>query len=183
MSGERTASDPLAALGSGALDTFAAIADRLIPAGHGMPSAAEVVTADRLRFVLEARPDLVTPLSVALRPELGEDVAARLETLEREDPTALGALQLTIVAGYYTDGGVRERIGYRGQQAIHVDAETRPAYVEEGLIDAVIGRGPRWRDPATGRRATEPGSPPDYAAVFRADADRPEGGHHGPDGS
>ena len=183
MSAERRASDSLAALGSGAVDTFAAIADRLIPAGHGMPSAAEVVTADRLRFVLDARPDLVAPLAVALGPELGEDVATRLEKLENEDPMALAALQLAIVAGYYTDGGVRERIGYGGQQAIPVDAETRPAYVEEGLIDAVIGRGPRWRDPATGRRATEPGSPPDYAAVFRADAARPEGGHHGPDGA
>ena len=183
MSDERMGGDPLAALGSNALDTFAAIADRLIPAGHGMPSAAEVVTADRLRFVLDARRDLVAPLAVALEPELGEDVAARLETLDREDPAALAALQLTIVAGYYTDGGVRERIGYGGQQAIHVDAETRPAYVEEGLIDAVIGRGPTWRDPETGHRATEPGSPPDYAAIFRADAARPEGGHHGPDGS
>jgi hypothetical protein len=28
-----------------------------------------------------------------------------------------------------------------------------PPYLEEGLIDAVVARGPTWRDPATGRRA------------------------------
>jgi hypothetical protein len=180
---ERPAQDPLAALDAAALRTFASIADRLIPSAHDMPSAAEVVNGDRLRFVLNARPDLVDPLAEALRPELGDDVAARLEALERDEPAALASLQLVIVAGYYTDVGVRERIGYPGQQAITFEATSRPAYVEEGLIDAVIRRGPRWRDPATGNRSTETGTPPDYAAVFRSDAARPEGGEHGPDGS
>jgi hypothetical protein len=175
--------DPLAALGSDAPRTFASIAGWLIPAAHGMPSAAEVVTDDRLRFVLDARPDLIGPLTDALRPGLGEDVAARLDALERDDPASLDSLQLAIVAGYYTDAGVRERIGYPGQQALRFEPEARPAYVEDGLIDAVIGRGPRWRDPATGIRSTEAGAPPDYAAVFRSDGDRPEGGDHGPDGS
>lgn len=170
-------------LGSDALRTFAAIAGWLIPAAHGMPSAAEVVTGDRLRFVLDARPDLVEPLALALRSELGDDVGARLEALERDDPAALASLQLAIVAGYYTDPGVRERIGYPGQQAIPVDPSTPPAYVEEGLIDAVMDRGPRWRDPATGRRSTEVAPPPDYATVFRSAAAVSEGGDHGPDGS
>lgn len=183
MSVERTTSDPLAALGPDALRTFAAIADWLIPAAHGMPSAAEVVASDRLRFVLNARPDLVEPLANALRAELGEDVGARLEALERDDPAALASLQLVIVAGYYTDAGVRDRIGYSGQLAITFDPETRPAYVEEGLVDAVIRRGPRWRDPTTGKRSAEAGTPPDYAAVFRSDAARPGGGEHGPDGA
>jgi hypothetical protein len=181
--GVTRARDPLAALGPDALGTFAAIADRLIPAAHGMPSAAQVVAGDRLRFVLNARPDLVEPIVQALRAELGQDVAARLQALERDDPAALASLQLAIVAGYYTDAGVRDRIGYPGQQAISFDPETTPMYVEEGLVDAVIARGPRWRDPATGRRSTEAGTPPDYATVFRSDAARPEGGEHGPDGS
>jgi hypothetical protein len=28
-----------------------------------------------------------------------------------------------------------------------------PPYVEEGLTDQVLARGPIWRDPTTGRRA------------------------------
>jgi len=28
-----------------------------------------------------------------------------------------------------------------------------PAYLEEGLIDAVLARGPAWRDPVTGQRS------------------------------
>ena len=83
--------------------TFGAVADRLIPAADAMPSAADVVGDDRLRFVLNARPDLVEPLLAALRPELGDDVEARLETLGRDEPSSLGALQLVIVGGYYTD--------------------------------------------------------------------------------
>jgi hypothetical protein len=132
--------------------TLRAIADHLIPAAHGMPSAAEVLTDARLQFVLRSRPDLVQPLRTALRPELGGDVADRLAALAPE-PTNLSSLQLTIVAGYYTDADVRERIGYPGQVAQTLYSWKVPPYIEEGLIDAVVARGPVWRDPATGRRA------------------------------
>ena len=36
-----------------------------------------------------------------------------------------------------------------------------PAYLEEGLIDAVLARGPVWRDPATGQRAVAAGAAAD----------------------
>ena len=56
-----------------------------------------------------------------------------------------------IVAGYYTDADVRERLGYPGQVAKQLYSWKVPAYLEEGLIDQVLARGPVWRDPATGR--------------------------------
>lgn len=140
---------------------LAAIADELIPAAHGMPSAADVVTEDRLRFVLTARPDLGEPLTAALRPELASDPRARLAALTSEPPN-LSALQLAIVAGYYTDKRVRDLIGYPGQEAIEVKSWLYPPYLEEGLIDAVMARGPVWRDPATGRRAAISGAPKTY---------------------
>ncbi|HEY7522998.1 MAG TPA: hypothetical protein VH720_04975 [Candidatus Limnocylindrales bacterium] len=173
--------DPLARLDGTARATLAAVADHLIPAAHGMPSAAEVVTDDRLRFVLRARPDLAERLSAALRPELGTDVAARLDALAGNDPAALGALQLAIVGGYYTDKRVRELIGYPGQEAIEVKSWLLPPYLEEGLIDAVLARGPVWRDPATGRRAVVSGAPRTYAERW-SDAAPEEGdndGRHG----
>ena len=171
----------MSALDAAERATLGAIADTLIPAAHGMPSAAEVLTDDRLRFVLNARPDLLDPLRTTLRPELGDDVAARLETLGRDEPAALGTLQLVIVSGYYTDKRVRELIGYPGQIAIELRSWELPGYLEEGLIDAVLARGPVWRDPATGRRAVDDGVPRTYAERWTTEPGSPEGGHDGHD--
>jgi hypothetical protein len=178
--GGMPATDEVAGAGSAALDdreraTFAAIADHLIPAADGMPSAAEVVTDDRLAFVLRARPDLADPLRAALRPDLGEDVAVRLARLA-DEPTNLAALQLSIVGGYYTDKRVRELIGYPGQMALELRSWEYPAYLEEGLIDAVLARGPVWRDPSTGQRAVFRDAPRTYAERFSAARETPEGG-------
>ena len=175
--------DPLAALDAGGRETFAAIADLLIPAAHGMPSAADVVGDDRLRFVLRSRPDLVEPLAAALRPSLGDDPQARLDQLARDEPMNLAALQLVLVGGYYTDTRVRELIGYPGQLAIDVRAWEVPAYLEEGLIDAVLARGAVWRDPQTGTRAVVDAGPQTYAERYWPTERRPEGGHDGRDGS
>jgi hypothetical protein len=177
------ADDPVIALNADARRTFAAIAERLIPAAHGMPSAAEVVGEDRLRFVLRARPDLLEPFVAALRPELGDDPEARLVALERDEAASLAALQLVLVGGYYTDKRVREQIGYPGQQAIEVRAWEIPPYLEEGLIDAVLARGQVWRDPATGERAVVDGTMQTYAERYWPTERRPEGGHDGRDRS
>jgi hypothetical protein len=152
------------------------VADHFIPAAHGMPSAADVLTDDRLRFVLSARPDLMQPLLEALRPELDIDVKSRLQQLTSE-PANLSALQLVIVAGYYTDRRVRELIGYPGQEAIEVKSWIYPEYLEEGLIDAVMARGPVWRDPATGKRAVNAAAPMTYEErAWAAVAGEQEGG-------
>lgn len=145
--------DPLLALDGEWRATFAALADHLIPAAHGMPSAADVVNDVRLRFVLNARPDLTQPLVAALRGELGDDPATRLAVLESDEPDHRAALLLVVVGGYYTDRDVRERLGYPGQEAKPVESWRYPDYLEEGLTEPVVARGPIWRDPATGRRA------------------------------
>ena len=165
-------------LTSAEMATLAAIADHLIPAAHGMPSARDVLTEDRVRFVLNARPDLAQPLRRALAAD-GDDPAARLAALAGDDPAALGALQLAIVGGYYTDKGVRERIGYPGQEAITIRSWEVPAYVDEGLIDAVLARGPVWRDPATGKRAVAANAPRTYAERFAAPPEGDTDGHDG----
>ena len=123
------------------------LASHLIPAAHGMPAAGDVVDDRQLTFVLQARPDLVEALRGALRPELGEDPGARLATLAAVEPENAAALQLAVVAGYYTDAAVRAAIGYPGQVAKPMTAFDYPAYIEEGLIDRVLERGPIWRDP------------------------------------
>ncbi len=175
--------DPLANLDDFERATLSATADVLIPAAHGMPSAAAVLGDDRLRFVLNARPDLIEPLGAALRRELGDDVQARLDILGRDEAARLGALQLVIVAGYYTDRGVRELIGYPGQVALDLRSWEYPAYLEEGLIDAVLARGQVWRDPTTGQRAVGTDLPRTYAERWTTDAGTQEGGHDGRTGS
>jgi len=122
------------------------VASHLVPAAHGMPAAGDVVDDRRLAFVLRARPDLVEALRAALRPELGDDPGTRLAALAAE-PESAAALQLAVVAGYYTDATVRAAIGYPGQVAKPMTAFDYPAYIEEGLIDRVLERGPIWRDP------------------------------------
>lgn len=174
--------DPLSGLDAGARQRFAAIADLLIPAAHDMPSAAEVVGEDRLRFVLRARPDLVEPLVAALRPELGDDPQARLDALG-DEAAHLAALQLAIVGGYYTDRRVRQLIGYPGQMAIEVRSWEIPPYLEEGLIDAVLARGAVWRDPETGTTAVVEAAPRTYAERYGSTEGRPEGGDNGGHGS
>jgi hypothetical protein len=161
--------------------TLAAVADHLIPAAHGMPSAADVLTDDRVSFVIAARADLLEPLKSALRPQLGADPAARLAALATDEPNNLAALQLVIVGGYYTDKRVRELIGYNGQEAIEVKSWLMPQYLEEGLIDKVLERGPVWRDPQTGKRANVANAPRTYAERFAATA--PQGGTDGRDGA
>ena len=155
--------DPLDGFDSTAREAFRAMADVLIPEAHGMPSAGHVITDDRLRFVLDARPDLREPLGVALRPELGDEPRARLTALESGDAQTLSALQLVVVGAYYTDKRVRELIGYPGQMAIEVRSWEYPIYLEEGLIDQVLARGPVYRDPNTGKRAVATEPPRIYA--------------------
>jgi len=168
--------DPVTALDAAERATLAAVADRLIPAAHGMPSAAAVVDDARLRFVLNARPDLLEPLRAALRADLGEDVEVRLDRLGRDEPAVLYALQLVIVSGYYTDTSVRDLIGYPGQMALELRSWEVPPYIDEGLIDAVLARGATWRDPATGARAVVADLPRTYAERFSDPAPTNQGG-------
>lgn len=149
-----TAADPLDALDPDRRAAFTAVADLLIPEAHGMPSAGAVIGDTRLRYVLNARPDLLEPLVAALRPELGTDPAVRFATLERDEPEGHAALMAVVVFAYYTDRDVRERLGYPGQVAKQLYSWKVPQYIEEGLTDQVLARGPVWRDPATGQRAT-----------------------------
>jgi hypothetical protein len=111
-----------------------ALADALIPREGGMPSATEAGATGRwLDAVLEARPDLRAPL---------EGIAAHetIETLPERDPAGWTALTSAVVAAYYFNPEVCERIGYAGQRALPLGAPDH-----EGLLDSVVARGPVYR--------------------------------------
>jgi len=123
-----------------------AFADVLIPDAHDMPAASAVGVADRqLDVVLRARPDLVDALARALERVDPADHEGSLAKLHEQDPAAHDALLLTVVGGYYIDRDVRRRLGYTGQVPVEVRAEIIPNYVEEGLVEPLLARGPIYR--------------------------------------
>jgi hypothetical protein len=127
-------------------DRLRRFADALIPAGDGMPAAGEVGVADgQLDRVLAARPDLAGPLARALADADPGDYDGTLERLRAGDLEAYDALLLVIAGGYYTDARVRKLLGYDGQQPVEVRPEIIPNYVEEGLIEPLLARGPVYR--------------------------------------
>ena len=159
---------------------LAAVADQLIPAAHGMPSAAEVARATiGCGSCSTPGPTCIEPSE----PRCGPSSA----TTSRRDSTRSGGTSRrtsvrsssSIVAGYYTDSDVRDRIGYPGQMALTLRSWEVPAYIDEGLIDAVLARGPVWRDPATGMRAVATDAPRTYAERFAAPPEGESDGHHG----
>jgi hypothetical protein len=132
-----------------------AFADALIPAAHGMPAASEVGVADsQLEQVLEARPDLLEPLRRALADADAEDAERSLAAIHAADPPAHDALVLVVAGGYYIDPRIRELLGYDGQVPVELRPEIVPNYVDEGLIEPVLERGPIYRPvPAEGGEA------------------------------
>jgi hypothetical protein len=127
-------------------DRLREFADQLIPAAHDMPAASEVGVADRqLDRVLAARPDLAAPRARALESDDARVWVASLERLRANDREAHDALLTVVAGGYYIDQGVRQRLGYDGQQPVEVRPEIIPNYVEEGLIEPLLARGPIYR--------------------------------------
>ena len=80
--------------------TFLAIADVLIPEAEGMPMASQVgIGGEILDRMLALRPDLREAFLRGLRAAAGKPPAAAAETLNRDDPAALGAIGLVASAG------------------------------------------------------------------------------------
>jgi hypothetical protein len=122
-----------------------AIADQLIPAGSGMPSASEAgVAGQYLDEVLAARPDLAAPLDGALASVDGLPAAEALASL-RSDPDGWGVLTAVVPAAYFLNPAMREAIGYPGLEARPIDPGAAPDYLDDGLLDSVVARGPVYR--------------------------------------
>ena len=100
--------------------TLRAIADHLIPAAHGMPSAGGGPDrrAPPVRASGPTGPGRAAPGRAPAGPR-----RRRRRPPRAPWPTirpTLSALQLAIVGGYYTDPSVKERIGYPGQVALEL---------------------------------------------------------------
>ncbi len=130
--------------------TLAGLADVLIPAGEGMPSASTAGAAERwLDEVLAALPEAVAPLLAVLDRLGGVDPGTALQRLQADNPLAFDLLCTVVAGAYFLNPDVRQAIGYPGQQALAIVAEDPPDYEQEGLLAAVIARGPIYRPTPT----------------------------------
>lgn len=122
---------------------FSDLADVLIPNAEGMPSASEVgVHQGMLDRVIGLRPDLSEAFHRGLSAAIGKDPATAAEELNQNDPEALTAIGLAASAGYYMTPRVRALIGYPGQENRPADPDAPLEYVENGMLQVVLDRGP-----------------------------------------
>ena len=120
------------------------LADILIPAGEGFPSASEAgVSDDGLDQVLSFRPDLSDGLKQLISAARGKSASDFVAALKRDDPTGFGLLAEFVPGAYFLNPRVRERLGYAGQGARPIDP--KPDYLDDGLLQSVIDRGPVYR--------------------------------------
>ena len=123
---------------------LAALADVLIPAEDGMPSASAAAVAEQgLNQVLAAVPSLGASLADVLARAKGREAAEVVASLARTDPAAYGILTEVVTAAYFMNPDVRKAVGYTGQGPTPLDP--RVDYMEDGLLESVIKRGPIYR--------------------------------------
>ena len=123
---------------------LAALADILIPASEGFPSASEAgVAAEGLDQVLSFRPDLASGLKSLLASSRGRPPAEVVAELEKNDPAGFGLLTEIVPGAYFLNPQVRANLGYTGQGPKPIDPH--PDYLDHGLLQSVLDRGPIYR--------------------------------------
>jgi hypothetical protein len=127
-----------------------ALADELIPAGGGMPSASGAEVSGRyLDEVFAARPDLAGPLEAALASVEGLAPGEALAALRDGDPGGWGVLTAVVPSAYFLNPAMREAIGYPGLEKRPIDEAAEPDYLADGLLDSVVARGAVYRPTPT----------------------------------
>jgi hypothetical protein len=125
---------------------LAALADALIPAGDGMPSASEAgVAGEWLDAVLAAEPGFGPALAAVLAGADVADAAGELRRIETTDPDGWGTLTTVVAGAYFLNPAIAAQVGYPGRRAIPVEVDASPDWLEDGLLDSVKSRGPIYR--------------------------------------
>src|SRR5262245_57462809 len=123
---------------------LAALADVLIPAAEGRLSASQAdVGGGGLDQVLATCPETGAALRDLLVLARGTEPVAAVALLCEKHPVVFGVLAEFAAGAYFLNPVVRNAIGYAGQTARPIDPE--PDYLENGLLDSVIQRGPIYR--------------------------------------
>jgi len=122
------------------------LGDTLAPASDTMPSFSEADTSGRfLTRAFEALPHL-GPAALAAADGLGKAKPHEyLQQLSAEQPETFSALHLILVGAYLINRRVWRRLGYPGRKPTPVLEDEADFYLEGGLLDQVIARGPIYR--------------------------------------
>ena len=127
-------------------ETFVAVADILIPAYGEMPAASTVdVGGAPLDRILTLRDDLLETFIRGLAAMAGKEPEGAARALNESDPGALATIGLVASAAYYMDPRVMQLIGYPGQERRPIDPDAPSEYLQDGLLQPVIDRGPIYR--------------------------------------
>ena len=128
--------------------TLAGLADVLVPAADGMPSASEIGVHERwVDRAIAARPDLAERLEAVLAVAAGRDPEAEVARLQAEEDEEFRMLLLVVTSAYYLSPKVKRLIRYPGQRAVEVFADQAEHDLRDGILDPVIARGSVWRAP------------------------------------
>jgi hypothetical protein len=128
------------------------LGDVLAPASETMPSFSEADKSGRfLLRAFEALPHL-GPLALQAADGIGNlPPREYLERLSSEQPETFSALHLILVGAYLINRRVWKRLGYPGRKPTPVLDDEADYYLEGGLLDPVIARGPIFRPTPDGR--------------------------------
>jgi len=123
---------------------LATLADVLIPAGDGFPAASGAgIGGDGLDQLLGYRPDLAPGLKKLLAAADGQPAAVFVAELKSRDPDGFGLLAELVSGTYFINPEVRAKLNYHGQGPRPIDP--RPDYLDDGLLQSVLDRGPIYR--------------------------------------
>src|SRR5216110_3010285 len=101
---------------------LAALADVLIPAGDGFPSASgSGIASDGLDQLLGYRPDLGPGLKRLLAAANGQPAAQFAAGLKERDPAGFGLLAEVVSGAYFLNPEVRAKLNYHGQGPRPID--------------------------------------------------------------
>lgn len=117
------------------------LSDEIIPPHSGKPSASEVgVHTQHIDAALRSRPDLIEPLTVALKA-----LDAGIDLSEIDEGALTSVIELIVVC-YFMAPAARRSIEYPGQLPVPIAEGEAEYYLEEGdILQPVIARGSRWR--------------------------------------
>jgi hypothetical protein len=127
------------------------LADCLISGGSGMPSASQVdVQGAWIDRTLAARPDLASIVSDVVAAA-GEPKQL-LDDLMRENRAKFDAFAFAISGAYLINPRIRKLLGYPGPAPVKNPAfpDEAESYLEDGILDVVIQRGPIYRPTPAG---------------------------------
>jgi hypothetical protein len=123
---------------------LAELADVLIPTAGGHSSASQAdVAGSGLDQVLATCPEMAASLRGLMVKAGNGDAVAAVANLRTNHNAEFGILAEFTAGAYFLNCAVREAIGYAGQTGRPIDPA--PDYLENGLLDSVIHRGPIYR--------------------------------------